>query len=336
MNSGTSEESTDAAADPSGTFLDRLPSLLTLDLRKLGFDPHLERYPGLVSIAYHPESPVSEWDQLTAILEEDVQQPIRRWLTSDQAEPLVGLYRLIDRTEDGVFEDNAYSEYFGLDYAQLDRATTIRDALGYVLKQTRDGRTQVDVKSLSYEKALAAFQVLFVDALATYIETAAPVTISNYTIPDPSGIDGTRLTGEQLDDVSNAIDHSLWDNYLQTGGESRSWPAGMVGGLQFLVEGLFRSFHDESSEDTPAGGIIARGKALSIVRNLIEKHVVDYFVPVVGDPHHTLLAAELVDGRIDHSVAAHDTAAAAAVLLTMICVFLALATRARRLRLRAE
>ncbi|PSP59500.1 DUF1405 domain-containing protein [Halobacteriales archaeon QH_7_66_36] len=64
--------------------------------------------------------------------------------------------------------------------------------------------------------------------------------------------------------------------------------------------------------------------------------LVDYFVPVVGDPHHTLLAAELVDGRIDHSVAAHDTAAAAAVLLTMCCVFLALATRARRLRLRAE
>ena len=64
--------------------------------------------------------------------------------------------------------------------------------------------------------------------------------------------------------------------------------------------------------------------------------LVDYFVPVAGDPHHTLLAAELVDGRIDHSVAAHDTAAAAAVLLTMCCVFLALATRAWRLRLRAE
>jgi len=63
--------------------------------------------------------------------------------------------------------------------------------------------------------------------------------------------------------------------------------------------------------------------------------VVDYFVPVVGEPHHTLLTAEVVDGGINHSVAAHDVAAAGAVVLTMCCVFLALATRAWKLRNRA-
>lgn len=65
--------------------------------------------------------------------------------------------------------------------------------------------------------------------------------------------------------------------------------------------------------------------------------VVDYFVPVVGQPHHTVLEAELtVAGALDHSVAAHDVAAAAAVVLTMASVFLALATRAWKLRLRSE
>jgi len=59
--------------------------------------------------------------------------------------------------------------------------------------------------------------------------------------------------------------------------------------------------------------------------------VVDYFVPVVGDPHHTRLIAERV-GRagIDHGGAAHDLAAAAAVTLTVAAVFLALATRAEK------
>jgi uncharacterized membrane protein YpjA len=60
--------------------------------------------------------------------------------------------------------------------------------------------------------------------------------------------------------------------------------------------------------------------------------VVDYFVPLVGEPHHTVLEAELVAGGFDHSVAAHDVAAAAAVVLTMVCVFLALATRAWKLK----
>ncbi len=60
--------------------------------------------------------------------------------------------------------------------------------------------------------------------------------------------------------------------------------------------------------------------------------VVDYFVPVVGDPHHTTLAAEYVAGTVDHATAAHDVAAAAAVVLTFAAVFLALSTRVEKVR----
>ncbi|MFC6939347.1 DUF1405 domain-containing protein [Salinirubellus sp. GCM10025818] len=63
--------------------------------------------------------------------------------------------------------------------------------------------------------------------------------------------------------------------------------------------------------------------------------VVDYLVPIVGDPHHTLLNVEpyLGPGRgFDHTVPAHDVAAAAAVVLTVACVFLALATRVHKVR----
>jgi uncharacterized membrane protein YpjA len=58
--------------------------------------------------------------------------------------------------------------------------------------------------------------------------------------------------------------------------------------------------------------------------------VVDYFVPVVGPPHHTLIPAELVDGTYDHAVAAHDVAAAGAVTLTVLATFLALATNVEK------
>jgi uncharacterized membrane protein YpjA len=59
--------------------------------------------------------------------------------------------------------------------------------------------------------------------------------------------------------------------------------------------------------------------------------LVDYFVPVVGGPHHTILRAEFVTDVVDHSLAAHDLAAAAAVLLTLLATFLALATRVEKL-----
>jgi uncharacterized membrane protein YpjA len=55
--------------------------------------------------------------------------------------------------------------------------------------------------------------------------------------------------------------------------------------------------------------------------------VVDYLIPVAGRFHHTLLRAEGVAGGYDHTLFAHDLAAAAAVTLTLLGTFLALATR---------
>jgi hypothetical protein len=60
---------------------------------------------------------------------------------------------------------------------------------------------------------------------------------------------------------------------------------------------------------------------------------VDYFVPLVGDYHHTFLRAELVGTTLDHSLRAHDLAAAAAVALTLAATFLALATRVKKVQL---
>jgi uncharacterized membrane protein YpjA len=62
--------------------------------------------------------------------------------------------------------------------------------------------------------------------------------------------------------------------------------------------------------------------------------VVDYFVPVAGDYHHTALRAEFVGTGYDHTVLAHDFAAAAAVTLTLLATGLALATRSEKLQRR--
>lgn len=59
--------------------------------------------------------------------------------------------------------------------------------------------------------------------------------------------------------------------------------------------------------------------------------VVDYFVAVLGGPHHTWLRAESTANGFDHALAAHDLAAAAAVSLTVLATFLALATRVKKL-----
>jgi uncharacterized membrane protein YpjA len=61
---------------------------------------------------------------------------------------------------------------------------------------------------------------------------------------------------------------------------------------------------------------------------------VDYFLTVAGGPHHTLLRAEVTASGIEHSLAAHDLAAAAAVALTLVATFLALATRVEYLKAR--
>ena len=63
--------------------------------------------------------------------------------------------------------------------------------------------------------------------------------------------------------------------------------------------------------------------------------VVDYFLPIVGDYHHTYFGPHLVSVG-DHDVLAHDVAAAAAVCLTMLATFLALSIRVRRLEARGR
>ncbi|MEF8826579.1 MAG: DUF1405 domain-containing protein [Halapricum sp.] len=65
--------------------------------------------------------------------------------------------------------------------------------------------------------------------------------------------------------------------------------------------------------------------------------VVDYFWPLLDGPHHTWLRAEPFVASapgiaIDHSVPAHDLAAACAVVLTIVATFLALATRVEKER----
>jgi uncharacterized membrane protein YpjA len=60
--------------------------------------------------------------------------------------------------------------------------------------------------------------------------------------------------------------------------------------------------------------------------------LVDYFVPIVGGPHHTLIPAEpVVNGVVQHVSPAHEIAAAGAVTLTVLATVLAVATnRAKR------
>lgn len=58
--------------------------------------------------------------------------------------------------------------------------------------------------------------------------------------------------------------------------------------------------------------------------------VVDYFVPILGGPHHTSLRAEYVAGGFDHALPAHDLTAGWAVVLTFLAIFLALATRVEK------
>ncbi|MEF8772444.1 DUF1405 domain-containing protein [Halodesulfurarchaeum sp.] len=60
--------------------------------------------------------------------------------------------------------------------------------------------------------------------------------------------------------------------------------------------------------------------------------LVDYFVPIAGEIHHTWLRAELVTGGFSHDVLAHDLAAGAAVTLTLVATFLALSTRIDELK----
>jgi len=60
--------------------------------------------------------------------------------------------------------------------------------------------------------------------------------------------------------------------------------------------------------------------------------LLDYFVTVLGGPHHTWLRAIAVPGGFDRTLPAFDHAAGVAVTTTVLAVFLALATRIAILR----
>lgn len=64
--------------------------------------------------------------------------------------------------------------------------------------------------------------------------------------------------------------------------------------------------------------------------------LVDYFVPVIGTPHHTWIVGQPIrDGLLRHVPSIHAPAAAAAVALTLTATFLTLSTRVRKLELGA-
>lgn len=64
--------------------------------------------------------------------------------------------------------------------------------------------------------------------------------------------------------------------------------------------------------------------------------LVDYFVPLVGTPHHTLLPVQrVVAGVPQHVSPGHEVAAAGAVALTLLATFLALSTRVKKLERRS-
>ncbi|MFB6361861.1 MAG: DUF1405 domain-containing protein [Halobacteriales archaeon] len=64
--------------------------------------------------------------------------------------------------------------------------------------------------------------------------------------------------------------------------------------------------------------------------------LLDYFVPVIGGPHHTWIPPQFVDGAVTHPPGPHTLAAAAAVLLTVAATATALATHFWKVRSRGS
>jgi uncharacterized membrane protein YpjA len=63
--------------------------------------------------------------------------------------------------------------------------------------------------------------------------------------------------------------------------------------------------------------------------------LVDYFVPIVGTPHHTLLPVEpIVDSTVQHVSPAHEIAAVGAVALTVLATMVAVLTRREKQSIR--
>jgi len=66
--------------------------------------------------------------------------------------------------------------------------------------------------------------------------------------------------------------------------------------------------------------------------------LLDYFVPILGTPHHTLIPGQTVgaDGFLTHPPEIHLPAAAGAVALTLTATFLTLSTRVKKLEMRSN
>jgi uncharacterized membrane protein YpjA len=65
--------------------------------------------------------------------------------------------------------------------------------------------------------------------------------------------------------------------------------------------------------------------------------LVDYFIPIIGTPHHTLLPVEpVVNGTVQHVSPAHEIAAAGAVVLTVLATVVAVLTRREKRSNRAR
>jgi uncharacterized membrane protein YpjA len=124
----------------------------------------------------------------------------------------------------------------------------------------------------------------------------------------------------------------LWTPYVQLVVEGPGYVAPWL--YQFLIWShlamAVEAFLIYRYSDFPTGAV-----ALAVVWYTVND-VVDYFAPIVGDPHHTILNAEysVELGRIVHTGPAHDLAAAGAVVLTILATFLALATQVEKLRRR--
>lgn len=117
------------------------------------------------------------------------------------------------------------------------------------------------------------------------------------------------------------VQFGLWTPYVQLFLEPPGLPAWLY---WFLIASHLLMFtqafliHRYATFSLGAIGVATAWYGLNLVT--------DYFVPIGGVYTHSRLRAEIVAGAMDHSVAAHGYAAAAAVLLTILCVALALAT----------
>jgi uncharacterized membrane protein YpjA len=129
-----------------------------------------------------------------------------------------------------------------------------------------------------------------------------------------------------------AIKLGLWTPFVQL---ALNGPAGIAPWLYLFLIGSHLAMaveafviHRYATFSVGAVAVAAGWYALN--------DLVDYFVPFAGRLHHTWLRAEQTLGGFSHDLPAHDLAAAAAVLLTLLATFLALSTRIAELRRQPE